>query len=86
MPLRGMGRTILNPGVASTKLRSVPATPGFYEFAFVKPHLFSFVAQPKDRFRLSEGHFMLYSLCLAKRSWALLRSNPTRDNQARAGE
>lgn len=24
--------------------------------------------------------------CLAKQSWALLASNPTRDNQARAGE
>jgi len=26
------------------------------------------------------------SCCLAKRSWALLRSTPTRDNQAKAGE
>ena len=26
------------------------------------------------------------SPCLVKRSWAMLRSNPTRDNQARAGE
>ena len=26
------------------------------------------------------------SCCLAKRSWALLRSNPTRDSQAKAGE
>lgn len=28
----------------------------------------------------------IQSLCLVKRSWALLESNPTRDNQARAGE
>jgi hypothetical protein len=26
------------------------------------------------------------SCCLAKRSWALLRSNPARDSQAKAGE
>ena len=33
------------------------------------------------------GSFAVYaSYCLAKLSWALLRSNPTRDNQAKAGE